>query len=276
MPVIDFHTHAFPDDLAPRAIETLTSETPDMKNATDGTVGGLVRSMDEAGIERSVVLPVATKAEQVPTINQAAGALRSNRIEPFGALYPYDPHLDERIAQIRAIGLRGIKLHPEYQNFYVDDPRFDPMYSMLQDSGLIVVFHAGKDPGPFSSDHALPHALAAVAQKFPRLLMVASHMGGFRCWDEVERELLGTSLFLDTSAVYQEIGTERFERIVNYHGAERILFGTDSPWFSQEETLNWFERLRLGSEQKEKILFQNARMLLGGVPPEDFPEAYFQ
>jgi len=262
MDIIDFHTHIFPDDLAERAISSLIASSPEVINHTDGTLRGLLESMGKSGIKHSVVLPVATKPSQVPVINQNCLRLRSKRITAFGALHPQTPNVEQEITFLKENNIPGIKFHPEYQNFYVDDKALFPVYEQLSAAGLIVVFHAGKDPGPFTCDHALPCSLKTVHKNFPSLRIVAAHMGGWKLWDEVEQHLCGLPVFLDTSAVSDYISEEQFKRIINKHGAENILFGTDSPWFDQYQMIKWIDSLDLGNSIKSRIFYENGRKLL--------------
>lgn len=262
MDIIDFHTHTFPDDLAARAIASLMTNSPESRNHTDGTISGLLKSMENSGIKHSVVLPVATKPSQVPVINQNSLRLKCKQITAFGALHPQTPNIEQEIAFLKENNIPGIKFHPEYQNFYVDDKALFPVYEQLSAASLIVVFHAGKDPGPFTCDHALPCSLKRVHKNFPSLRIVAAHMGGWKLWDEVEQHLCGLPVFLDTSAISDYISEEQFRRIVNKHGADNILFGTDSPWFDQSREIRWLDSMDLSNSVKSRIFYENGRRLL--------------
>lgn len=262
MDIIDFHTHTFPPELAARAIASLLANSPESKNHTDGTRSGLLESMQCSGVTHSVVLPVATKPSQVPVINQNCLQLRCKQITAFGALHPLTPNVEQEIAFLRENNIPGIKFHPEYQNFHVDDSAVFPIYEQLSAAGIIVVFHAGKDPGPFTCDHALPSSLKTVYKNFPDLKIVAAHLGGWRLWDEVEKHLCGLSLFLDTSAISDYISKEQFLRIVRKHGAENILFGTDSPWFDQLQMISWLDKTDLSYSEKKGIFSENVKRLL--------------
>jgi len=262
MKIIDFHAHCFPDDLAPRAVERVLTTSPGAKNWTDGTMAGLRRSMKASGVTKSVVLPVATRASQVTTINRGAPLLRAADIVPFGALHPAAENIDKEISFMKANAIRGIKLHPEFQNFNMDDPSVFPMYEALAEAGLIVVFHTGTDPGPFTNDHSLPHMLAAVHRAFPRLRIVAGHMGGHQVWDEVEKHLAGLPLYFETSTAPTNFSPERFVRLCRRHGIERILFGTDTPWFDQKSDREWIDGCGLTDNEKELVFHKNAERLL--------------
>lgn len=262
MDIIDFHTHTFPDDLAARAIASLKANSPESTNHTDGTVNGLLQSMENSGIKHSVILPIATKPSQVPVINQNCLLLRNKQITSFGSLHPQTPNVEQEIAFLKENKIPGVKFHPEYQNFYVDDKALFPFYEQISAADLIVVFHAGKDPGPFTCDHALPGSLKTVHKNFPSLRMVAAHMGGWKLWDEVEQQLCGLPVFLDTSAVSDLISEEQFKRILNKHGSDYILFGTDSPWFNQHQIVKWLESMNLTSTVKNRIFYENGKRLL--------------
>ena len=271
MEIIDFHTHTFPDELAPLAIAALISNSPESINHTDGTLSGLKSSMRENGITCSVVLPVATKASQVSTINRNCKLLAGPGILPFGALHPEMENFHEEIDFLISNKIAGIKFHPEYQNFYIDSPKVFPIYEALSQAGLIVVFHAGMDPGPFTNDHVVPSMIRKVHKSFPDLLIVAAHMGGWKMWGEVNEYLCGLPVYFDTSAVSDEMSKDEFVKLVRLHGTEKILFGTDSPWFDQGGIRRWIEETSLTDDEKERIFYRNANELFSmatGSKPE--------
>jgi hypothetical protein len=263
MKIIDFHTHIFPDAIAQRAIAVLTENAHGVAPHTNGTLSGLRTSMRANGVTQSVLLPIATKVSQVSTINASCAGLLSADCIPFGTLHPDTTNVEEELAKLTSLNVKGIKLHPEYQAFYIDNPRFFPMYEALSAEGFIVVFHAGKDPGPFTCDHALPPAFAIVHRNFPKLKMVAAHMGGWMVWNDVEKHILDLPIFFDTAALREFLPAADFMRMVRKHGVERVLFGTDSPWYDQGEDLKWLDSMKLTSDEKEMILYKNAEQLLG-------------
>jgi predicted TIM-barrel fold metal-dependent hydrolase len=264
MQTIDFHVHCFPDDLAPRAIERIVTTSPGATVWTDGTLWGLRRSMAKAGITKSVVLPVATKESQVTSINRAAPELRAPDVVPFGALHPHTTNIPEEVAFLKEKDIQGVKLHPEFQDFYMDDPAVFPLYEALMQAGLMVVFHTGTDPGPFTNDHSLPHRLLAVHRAFPRLTIIASHMGGHQVWDQVEEYLVGLPLYFETSTAPENFTKQKFVRMCRKHGMERILFGTDSPWYDQTYDRKWVAESGLSDRELEQVFFENATRLITG------------
>ncbi|MDG5816692.1 amidohydrolase family protein [Chitinispirillales bacterium ANBcel5] len=264
MTIIDFHTHFFPEEIAPRAIDKLIETSEGMKNYTDGTLSGLISSMKQNGVTHSVTLPVSTKPPQVQGINRSSAQLKEHSdIIPFGTLHPEMDNWEQEIDFLVTSQVKGIKLHPEYQYFYIDDKTLYPIYDRLSEAGIIVVFHTGKDPGPFTCDHALPEAVKRVRHLFPKLKMVAAHMGGWKVWERVEEVLCGENIWFDTSAVNKFMPQKEFVRLCRKHGTENILFGSDSPWYDVGECIQWVDKSTLSSKDKELIFEKNASFLLG-------------
>jgi uncharacterized protein len=216
------------------------------------------------GVDRSVIMPIATKPSQVRGINQwAAGVGRQYpEIIPFGTLHPLQEDWVPEIESLAADGIRGIKLHPDYQEFFVDDPSVTPMYRALADAGLIVLFHAGVDIGLPPPVHCTPDRLARVLDTAPNLTVIAAHMGGYECWDEVERCLVGRRVFFDTSYAMVTLSPERMRQLIKAHGADQILFGTDSPWTCPKTEIEKLRSLSLSEEEIDGILGGNAERLL--------------
>lgn len=262
MTIVDFHAHVYPDRLAARAIRTLLDSIERGQAHTDGTVAGLRESMRRNGIAKSVLLSIATKPSQADKIAEVCRGWLAPDCIPFGSVHPASPALREDVRRLKDYGLRGVKLHPEFQDFHVDDPAVFPMYEELCAAGLIAVFHAGKDPGPFTSDHGLPPAFKTVHRAFPRLKMVLAHMGGWQAWDEVDRHIASLPVFFDTSSVMQHLPREAFLKLARKHGVERILFGSDTPWFEPADDLRWLDSVGLSSDEFERILHKNAEALL--------------
>jgi len=285
--IIDIHTHAFPDEIAPRAIEAL-SKCSGVAPHTDGTLAGLRASMRKAGIDRAVVAPIATKPAQVASINRWAAEvnnrgevsrdLRSAQITKhpaakadrahhdiicLGTLHPDQEDWGPDIAQLVADGTPGVKLHPDYQLFFVDDAKVMPMYRALADAGLFLLFHAGVDIGLPPPVHCTPGRLARVLDEVPDLTVIAAHMGGYKCWDEVHRYLAGRNLFLDTCYTFADLGAERMTALIRAHGADRVLFGTDSPWTDQAAEVANIRGLDLDAAEIDALLGGNAQKLLG-------------
>ncbi len=260
----DFHAHAFPDGLAPKAIETLNSGIPRRSRAVlDGTIADLLRSMDGAGIARSVICSIATAPRQVEPIINWSLSIASDRIVPFGSVHPECEDPGETAQKIADAGLKGLKLHAQYQKFAVDERRMWPLYEAAQELGLIVVFHAGRDIAfPPEDDRAAPGRILAVHRAFPRIKIVAAHLGGWKMWDEVAGTLAGTDVYLETSYTFNVNRQDGVARVLERHSPERILFGTDSPWVEQKLTLDLVREAFPEEETQQKVLRWNAERLL--------------
>jgi len=259
--VIDFHTHIFPDKVAEAAIPKMEA-TSGYKAYTDGTRAGLIRSMEKAGVECSVTLPVATNPDKVSSINRFGASVNDPRLHMAGALHPKAENWRKHVEEVVELGFSAVKLHPDYQEFYPDDPDLLPFFAALRDNGILVFFHAGEDlsyKAPFGGE---PARIARLMENLPGIKIFAGHMGGYRMWDEVDRCLVGKPVYMDTSFSFGEISDERIRSMIGRHGAEYVLFGTDSPWLDQAAEIKNVLRLGLGSAVEEKIFYENAVRLL--------------
>jgi len=280
--IVDIHTHTFPDKIAARTVEKLQSMSH-THPFTDGTVQSLRAAMATAGIDRSVVVPVATNAHQVPHVNDASIALneQGGGVLSFGCMHPDFDGWKAELARLADSGVKGIKLHPVYQEVNFDDPRFLRILDRCAEVGLLVLTHAGRDVGfPDAADYVSPQRIASAIRQTDGVTLICAHMGGWRQWDDVERLLPETGVYIDTSfslgamtsnndgyyptpESLQLLGEAQFVRIVRAFGAERVLFGTDSPWGEQTESLQRLRALPLTDEELTAILGGNAQTLLG-------------
>ena len=259
--VVDFHTHVFPDKVAERAVASLTSSYGVQPVATP-TVAGLLALMDEVGVDVSVVGPVATRADQVVSINNWAAASSSGRVVCFGALHPELPDVAAEVERIASLGLRGIKCQPNFQRFSPDDPRMWPAYQAAE-GRLAVLFHSGQEIAPLPEIYAQPEALARVHAMFPKLTMVAAHLGGYQMWQEVRAHLLGKDVYLDTSyCPPSEVSDGDMVDLIRTHRAERVVFASDFPWGHPGRDLARLCRLGLGSDEIEAVAWGNATRIL--------------
>jgi len=273
--VIDFHTHVFPDDLAPKAIRTLTEGADNLyPPVSDGTVSGLLKNMDDWAIDMSVVLPVITKQSQVRKANEWAAGIASDRLSCFGGIYPHGDDYKRDIDFVAGLGLRGLKFHAEYQGFVVDDERMLRVYDYALAKGLMLLHHAGFDPDfppPFRSS---PRQFAHIAKEMRGGVIIAAHLGGQSQWDDVETYLAGSPIYLDTSMGFAYYPYDQFLRIVRKHGADKILFASDAPWSNAGAEIEQLRSMPLPKEDIDAILGGNARRLLGMKPAYLYPPLY--
>ena len=266
MNIIDFHTHIFPDKIAYQTVKTLAEDSGDYRPCTDGTLAGLLSSMDRAGIGASVVANIATKPRQMLPILEFCRRIKSSRIMPLVSFHPDNTlvEVETLLSTASELGIRGVKLHPQYQGFTIDDRSLYPMYQLIEHYGLFVIFHTGLDmafPGNLQAD---VERVKNLAEQFAGLTIVATHVGGWRQWDRAG--VLGKcgNVYTETSLTLAENDDESFVRLISMFSEDRVLFGTDSPWTDQKETLERTMRLRIADVRKEKILYGNAAALLRG------------
>lgn len=263
--ILDFHTHVFPDAMAEKTVRKMELEG-NVKAYTKGTLSELKSSMKENGIDISIVLPVVTKPSQFDTINQYAAQINEKEgILSFGGIHPDNEDYLEKLQHIKQLGLKGIKLHPDYQATFVDDPRMVNIIRCAVELDLIVILHAGLDIGLPDPIHCPPKRTANMLDQLDtkKAKIVLAHTGGYDQWDEVEEYLVGKNVWLDTSYSMNKLSKEQFIRIVRNHGVNRIVFATDSPWAGQKETADWISGMELTQEELERIFWRNGAELLG-------------
>ena len=259
--LIDVHTHCFPDPLAARAIEKLSHVGGGLEPYTDGTVNDLRRSMREHGVDVSVVLNIATNPKQQSNVNTFAAVIDGEDIVAFGSVYPDAPDAMDELDRIRELGLRGVKLHPDYQHFSVDDPKYQPLYRKISSLGLITLFHAGHDIGFPPPYGGTPDKMARIIDCFDTPV-IAAHWGGAGMSADVLQYLCGSPLYFDTSFGYSQMPKYYAEKILELHGADKLLFGTDTPWHTPEMELRLLRSLGIPEEDMAKITHINAKQLL--------------
>ena len=279
--VIDFHTHTFPPKIAASTLEKLSAASHTLP-FTDGTPDGLRASMAESGVDLSVVLPVATAPRQVEHINDSSAAISERSQETgllsFGCMHPDYEGWHDELARIKSLGLGGIKLHPVYQGVDFDDPRTLRILDRAGELGLIVVTHAGLDVGFPGVVRCSPEMVANAVRQAGPIKLVLAHMGGWRCWDRVLELLPELPVYIDTSfstgrmtpadSHYSEeelqlLDSDGFMELVRAFGPSRVLFGSDSPWSGQKQSLEWLRALPLSQGEQRALLGGTAERLLG-------------
>lgn len=268
--IIDFHTHVYPEAIAKKTVGFLLDKIslPDKKAWTDGTAASLVSSMEKSGVDLSVTLPVVTKPSQFESVNRFSESLRDvPGIIPFGGIHPDCENIEEKLLFLKSSGFAGIKLHPDYQGTFIDDEKYINLICVCRELGLKVIIHAGIDVGLPDPVHCPPDRvlkmLSEVGVERCDPFIILAHLGGWRMQSEVEEKLCGKNVFFDTGYCLDKYSKKDVVRIISLHGAEKILFATDSPWGDQREYVRLLESLPLGDGEKEMIFSSNARRLLG-------------
>jgi len=279
--LIDFHTHTFPERIAAYALSKMQA-AGGLRAYTDGTEACIRASMHRAGVDWSVVLPVATNPTKVHSMNDGFFE-RSGRdgLLYFGCIHPDMPGWSAELERIAQAGLRGVKIHPEYQDTDIDDIRYLRILERAGELDLTVVMHAGDDIGFPGMVRSSPSMIRNALRQLGPVRFVAAHMGGWKCWGPEVDALAETGVWLDSSFSLGEITPlegldwpeekrrllreEEFCAMVRLFGSERILFGTDSPWTDQKQSVEQLLALPLTEEEKQNILWKNAQKLLFGT-----------
>ena len=275
--IIDFHAHTFPDKIAAAAVTKLEQKAH-ARSHSDGTRDGLLRCMQSAGIDHAVVLPVATNPLKCASMNDTSHALDGlDNLTYFAAIHPDAPDWHEELGRAKALGFKGVKIHPVYQDVAIDDPRFVRILARCGELGLMVVMHGGADIGFPGVEKCSPAMLRRALDQSGPVTLVAAHMGGWRNWQEVPEYLLDTGVYLDTAYSLGNIAPiddhyapeelpmladERFCELVRIFGSQRILFGTDSPWDDMGECIRRIRALPLTTAEQEDIFCRNASKLI--------------
>lgn len=261
--IIDFHTHCFPEKIAAAALKKLSKASGNPEPFHAGSHNDLIAFLDSKGIDKAVVLNIATNPKQQKNVNDfASSLLEYESLIPFGSVHPDSPDAVEELYRIKEMGLKGVKFHPDYQNFFVDEERMFPLYKKISELGLITVFHAGVDIGVPGDVHCTPDRLANALPVFQSAPVVAAHMGGWLMWPQVLEKLVGLELYFDTSFSFNRMPPYWAHDIIKAHGAEKILLGSDMPWSATDNEIRFIDSLDLDENERELILSKNAEKLL--------------
>ncbi len=279
--IIDIHTHTFPEKIATRAVENLKAKSHTVP-FSDGTVEGLRAHQKACGIDLSVIVPVATNATQVMHINESAARLNEKyegELLSFGAIHPDSPDVMLELKRVAGWGLKGIKIHPVYQEVDIDDIRFLRVLDAAASLGLVVITHGGEDIGYPGVDRCSPKKIRHALTLVGKMPFIAAHMGGWNQWDEVPEQLSDLDIYLDTAfstgvvpaapntedyplAHVPMLNADRFMVLAEAFGMDHILFGTDSPWGDAAKNIRFIRELPVAEEEKEAIFAGNAAALL--------------
>ena len=260
MKIIDIHTHIYPDSIAQKASDSVKEFYEGLGDPSmNGTESMLLQRGEKAGIDQFVVLPVAIRPDRVQSINDYIyqRAKANSSLIPFGTVHAAMDGLTDEVERLIALGVRGIKMHPDSQRFAIDDPRLFPMYEAVR-GRVPVMLHMG-DP---RYDYSHPLRLRRLLELFPGLEVIAAHLGGYSMYETARECLQDTSCVMDISSSARFLEPGAAEKYINLYGAERIAFGSDYPMFDPLEEVNNFLRFKLTDEQKEQIAHKTAERVL--------------
>lgn len=260
MEIIDAHAHIYPAKIAEKATKAI-GDFYDLKMELTGNSEKLLQEGKAAGISRFVVHSCATKASQVRAINEFIKNEITTNKEFIGFMTLHqdmtEDEIEEEVDFCIKSGFKGIKLHPDFQRFYIDEEKAEKFYRVVGER-LPFLLHVGDDRYEFSK----PYRMANAAKKFKDVRFIAAHFGGYRCWNETEVYDGLENVFFDTSSSLAFLAPEEAKRMIDRRGAERFFFGTDFPMWEAKAELERFMRIPLSDSEREKILFSNAKSFL--------------
>lgn len=261
--LIDFHTHAFPEKVAPKAMQVLAYNANGIPPQTDGTLESLRKEMQADGVKISVVNCIATNAHQMHNVNNFALEVdKDPDFVCFGSVHPDAPDALEELERLHEAGIKGIKFHPEYQKFDADDEKMKPIYKKISELGFVTTFHAGLDIGFPPPYHSMPPQILG-AVKWLDTPVVAAHWGSMGQADRVIHTLGGIEhVYMDTSWGYGIITRAEALALIEAQGVDHVLFASDMPWHRPAWEMKVIKTLDLTAEEEAMICHKNAEMLL--------------
>lgn len=257
--IIDSHCHIYPDKIAEKASAN-TGHFYDLPSSLDGKISTLLEHGKKAGIEHFIVQSVATTPKQVSSINNFIAdsvAASDGHFTGLGTLHPDSEDMEADVNEIIALGLKGVKLHPDIQKVAIDDTRMHKMYALCEGK-LPMLLHTGD----YRYDFSNPNHMIPILEQYPNLTVIGAHFGGWSIWEEATQKLCKYNNFLvDCSSSLYAITPEKAKELIHIYGVERVLFGTDYPLWKPEDEIERFMKIDLTEEEREAIFYTNAAKL---------------
>lgn len=258
--IIDAHAHIFPDKVAERAV-TGIGHFYDLDMAFDGKLSTLLDIGDKAGVDKFIVQSVATTPKQVVAINDfIANSVEQNpdRLIGFATIHPDYEDVPGEIERALGMGLKGVKIHPDFQHFEIDCEKAYKIYECIEGKVPLLVH-----TGDFRYEWSKPERMARVIDDFPKLDVIAAHFGGWSVWEHATEVLSKKRIWVDTSSSLYALSPEKAYELIKAYGVEKVLFGTDYPMWSAVDELELFNKIPLTDSEREQILHINVEKLLG-------------
>ncbi len=260
-PIIDCHCHVYPEKIAEKAVEGI-SRFYDIPMDNDGSIDCLIRRGSEIGVKHYLIFSVATTPKQVPSINKFIAQTVENSagiMTGFGTIHPDSETVEDDIEELIGLGLKGVKMHPDFQKFRIDEEKCDVIYRLCE-GRLPILLHTGDTRYDFSN----PERMKPVLEKYPNLTVIGAHFGGWSCWHKAA-EMLSKypNFYVDCSSTFGWLEPDDVRGLIEVYGADKVLFGVDYPMWTHEVEFDKFMQMGLTREDREKILYKNAVRLFG-------------
>ncbi len=255
--IIDSHCHIYPEKIAQKATDSTDNFYGVGHSPFHGTTEELLKQSEETGVNKMLVQSVATTEKQVSSINHFISDEVSkypDKFIGFGTLHPNSSDLEADVKELISLGLKGVKLHPDIQNFKIDDYRCLKIYELCEKYHLPILMHTGDS----RYDNSNPNRLLPVMEIHTDLTVIGAHFGGYSIWEEASKKLSELpNLFVDTCSAFFALEKETALKIIRRYGADKVIFATDYPMWRQQDELNYILSLGLTNDELEKIFSKN-------------------
>ena len=257
--VIDAHCHIYPEKIASKAVDGIGAFY-DLKMHEGGTASGLIEKGEKNGVDKFIIFSVATTPKQVKSINEFIASEVSKHPDKFiglGTIHPESDDMKGDIEHLCDLGLKGVKIHPDFQKFKLDDYRYLKAYELC--AGKIpVLIHTGDK----RYDYSNPNRMKPLLEIYPEVIFIGAHFGGWSMWEEACEELSGyKNFFVDCSSSFYALDSAKSRELIRKYGSERVIFGTDYPMWNSDRELEYFFSLSLSDTERENILHKNAEKI---------------
>jgi predicted TIM-barrel fold metal-dependent hydrolase len=186
--IIDFHAHIFPDKIASTTVSALQNASGNTPYS-DGTKSGIINALNKANVNYAINLPVLTKPSQFDSVTKFALSLNEEKgkIISFAGVHPALEDIPKKMETVKNLGFKGVKIHPDYQDAFLDDDGYVQIIKEAKRNDLIVVTHAGVDEGFSSSPvRSSPQRILSLLDKVGGYdKLVLAHLGGNGVYSEV-------------------------------------------------------------------------------------------
>ncbi len=260
--IINSHCHIYPNKIATKAVKGIR-DFYDLDMSLNGTADDLIKDGEKVGVTHYLVHSVATSPKQVKSINEfIASEVKSYKdiFTGFGTLHPDSENINEDIEHLIELGLKGIKIHPDFQKFALNKEKAFKMTEYINEKELPIMIHCGD----FRYEYSNPEQLKPLLEKFPDLQFIGAHFAGWSMWEKATKELAGTpNLMVDLSSSLYALSPETAKNLIQEYGADKVLWATDFPMWDSESEMEMFNKIDLNQNEKNMILYENAAKLLG-------------
>lgn len=260
--VINAHCHIYPEKIADRAVVGIR-DFYDLDMSLNGKIDDLLKDGEKVGVVHYLVHSVATTPKQVNSINEfIADVVNSNPdlFTGFGTLHPDSEDIQGDFDHLIELGLKGVKLHPDFQQFAMNEKRAFRIGEIVREGGVPMLVHCGD----YRYNYSNPENIKPFLDEFPQIPFIGAHFAGWSVWQEATEKLAGTpNLYVDLSSSLYDLTAETAVDLIHAYGADRVLWGTDYPMWESDSEMEYFNKLDLTDDEREMILYKNASKLLG-------------